>query len=386
MKIRKILIITISILILILFGIVSSISYNTGMKYGVKNAESIRITNAKTSEAHKQNPKSVLVRKVNNSKIKTLINSSGRAVSRNNITISSEVQGRLVGESKFKKGTEINKNEIIFSVKDTDLKLMIESKKSRLISLISSTLADIQLDYDSEYIKWSNFFNAIDLNSELPAFPKTKTTKEKNFITSRSILSEYLSIKSDEERLRKYTVRAPFDGMITKSYSDVGGNVNPGSPVVDFIRKGAMEIELTVNTSEIKFVNIGDVVDFHEDSKKYTGKIIRKGGFVNNNTQNISVFSTINTNEDILYNGMYLNATITTKGTNNVFKLPRRSIFGGNKVFVVDSDNKLMIEDVNIIAYQNDDIIIGGLENETLVVSEPLVNMSKGTMVKTIIK
>ena len=141
---------------------------------------------------------------------------------------------------------------------------------------------------------------------------KINSSKEKNFIVSRSILAEYLSIKSDEEKLSKYTVSAPFDGIITKSYSDVGGNVNPGSPVVDFIRDDKMEIELTVNTSEITFINIGDSVSFMQNEKKYSGKIVRKGNFVNPKTQNISVFTSINNNNSI-YNGMYLDAIITTQ-------------------------------------------------------------------------
>jgi hypothetical protein len=72
-----------------------------------------------------------------------------------------------------------------------------------------------------------------------------------------------------------------------------------------------MEIELTVNTSEIKFINIGDAVSFTDNEKIYSGKIIRKGEFVNTNTQNISVFSSITANESSLYNGMYLSATIS---------------------------------------------------------------------------
>ena len=386
MSIRKTLIITVSIIILLLFGMIASISYNSGMSYGVKNAETIRAENSKAAETHKKKIKSVLVTKVKNTTHKNQINSTGRVVSLNNITISSEVQGRLIGGSTFKKGTEVNKGEVIFSVKDTDLKLLINAKKSRFMSLISSNLADIKLDYNSEYIKWKNFFQEIDLNKDLPDFPEMSSAKEKNYIISRSILTEYLSIKSDEEKLRKYKVLAPFNGIVTKSYSDVGGNVNPGSPVVDFIRKGDMEIELTVNTSEIKFINIGDPVIFTGNDIIYTGKIIRKGKFVNPNTQNISIFASINTDENSLYNGMYLNATITTKGTKNVFKLPRSAIFEKNKIFIVNSKNKLEIKEVNIIAYQGDDVIINNLENKMLIVSESLINMNQGATVKAIIK
>ena len=181
MNIRKTLIIIVSAIILLLFGLVASISYNAGISYGVTNAETIRTENAKTAETHEKEVKSVLVTKVNNTKIKNQINSTGRVVSLNNITISSEVQGRLVGNNTFKKGIEIKKDMIIFSVKNTDLKLLINAKKSRFMSLISSILPDIKLDFSTEYTKWNNFFNVIDLNNNLPDFPKMSNSKEKNY-------------------------------------------------------------------------------------------------------------------------------------------------------------------------------------------------------------
>jgi len=384
MNIRKTLIIIVSIIILLLFGLVSSISYNTGMSYGVDNAETIRASKAKAEETHEHLVKSVLVTKIKNSQIKNEINSSGRVASLNNITISSEVQGRLIGANTFKKGTEIMRGDVIFSVKNTDLKHLIDAKKSRFMSLVSSNLADIKLDYNTEYSKWENFFNAINIENNLPDFPEIKSAKEKNYIISRSILAEYLSIKSDEERLSKYTVYAPFDGIITKSYSDVGGNVNPGTPVIDFIRKGKMEIELTVNTSEINLINIGDKVNFIENGNTYSGEVIRKGNFVNPSTQNISVFTSIDVEKNSLYNGMYVSATIITKGIENVCKLPRRSIFKKNKVFIINKNNELKIKEVNIISYQGDDVIVENLSNNTLIVIEPLVNIKEGTIVKPI--
>ena len=384
MNIRKTLIIIVSIIILLLFGLVSSISYNAGMSYGVDNAEKIRASKAKSEETHEQHVKSVIVTKITNSQIKNEINSSGRVVSLNNITISSEVQGRLIGVNTFKKGTEIKRGDVVFSVKNTDLKHLIDAKKSRFMSLVSSNLADIKLDYNTEYSKWENFFNAINIENNLPDFPEMSSAKEKNYIISRSILAEYLSIKSDEEKLSKYTVYAPFDGIITKSYSDVGGNVNPGTPVIDFIRKGKMEIELTVNTSEINFINIGDKVNFIENGNTYNGKVIRKGNFVNPSTQNISVFTSIDVEKNSLYNGMYVSATIITKGIENVCKLPRRSIFKKNKVFIINKNNELKIKEVNIISYQDDDVIVENLSNNTLIVIEPLVNIKEGTIVKPI--
>lgn len=386
MNIRRILIITVSVIILLLFGLVASTSYNTGVKYGVKNAENIRKEQAKKAETYKKTVKSVLVTKVKNKKIKNQIRSTGRVSSINNITISSEVQGRLVGDNTFKKGVEIKKGEVIFSVEDSDLKLLIKAKKSQFMSLISANMADIRLDFNTEYLKWDLFFDALDINNDLPPLPQMSSTKEKNYIISRSILAEYLSLRSDEERLSKYKVLAPFNGIITKSYTDVGANVSPGSPVVDFIRKGRMEIELTLNTNEIKFVNIGDDVNFQDNGKIYSGRIIRKGGFVNANTQNISVFASINTDVNTLYNGMYLDAKIMTRAKDNVFSIPRRAVFNNNKIFKIDNNNKLKIYQVNIVASQEDAFIVDNLKDNILIVREPLININEGTIVNPVIK
>tara|TARA_B100002052_G_scaffold179913_2_gene163807 strand:+ start:3046 stop:4206 length:1161 start_codon:yes stop_codon:yes gene_type:complete len=386
MNTRKTLIIISSLIVIALFALTSYISYNFGMNYGVENAELIREQRASESEKHSKNIKSVLATKVVNKEITNQIYSTGRVLSVNSITISSEVQGKILNNSFLKKGTKIKKGNNILNVQNTDLQLLLNAKKSRLMSLISSNLADIELDFNGEYEKWKTFFNKITLNNNLPDFPKLYSTKEKNFIISRSILSEYLSIKSDEEKLKKYIIKAPFDGIITRSYTDIGAFINPGSPIIDFIRDGEMEIELSVNTSEIDLINLNDSVVLSNSNNVFSGKIVRKSEFVNNNTQNISVFASVKNAENSLYSGMYLDAKIINKSNEKLVKIPRRAVFNENKVFTIDRENKLEIKTLNIISYQDDFVVVDNLKNGTIVVKEPLIGESEGTKVKVILK
>ena len=386
MNTRKTLIIISSLIVIALFALTSYISYNFGMNYGVENAELIREKRAGESEKHSKNIKSVLATKVVNKEITNKIYSTGRVLSVNSITISSEVQGKILNNSFLKKGTKIKKGNNILNVQNTDLQLLLNAKKSRLMSLISSNLADIELDFNGEYEKWKTFFNKITLNNNLPDFPKLYSTKEKNFIISRSILSEYLSIKSDEEKLKKYIIKAPFDGIITRSYTDIGAFINPGSPIIDFIRDGEMEIELSVSTSEIDLINLNDSVVLSNSNNVFSGKIVRKSEFVNNNTQNISVFASVKNAENSLYSGMYLDAKIINKSNEKLVKIPRRAVFNENKVFTIDRENKLEIKTLNIISYQDDFVVVDNLKNGTIVVKEPLIEESEGTKVKVILK
>lgn len=386
MNIRKTLIIVVSIIILLLFGLVSSISYNAGMSYGEQNAESIRESRITDSISHEKTLKIVSVQIANNSNQNSEIKSSGRVVSLNNITISSETSGKLEGNFSIKKGVKFRKGSVLFKVKNTDMYLLLKAKKSKFMNLLSSNLAEIKLDFTDEYKKWDDFFNSLSLEKTIGNLPETNTSKEKNFIISRGIMSEYLSVKSDEEKLRKYTVRAPFDGVISKSYTDIGANVNMGSPVIDVIRDGKKEVELTINTSENEFIKIGSEVSLTDGTNTFVGKITRKGNFVNEKTQNISVFTEISSDTEMIYSGMYLEGTISSNITNNVCKIPRRSIFSENNIYVVNSEKKLEIMSVEIISYQGSNVLVSGINNNTMIVNEPLIDVTEGIIVKPISK
>ena len=386
MNIRKTLIIIVSIIILLLFGLISSISYNAGMSYGEQNAESIRKSRITDSIAHEKTLKIVSVQIANNSYHNSEIKSSGRVVSLNNITISSETSGKLEGNFSIKKGVKFRKGNVLFKVKNTDMYLLLKAKKSKFMNLLSSNLSEIKLDFSDEYKKWDDFFNSLSLDKTIGNLPETNSSKEKNFIISRGIMSEYLSVKSDEEKLRKYTVRAPFDGVISKSYTDIGANVNMGSPVIDVIRDGRKEVELTVNTSENEFIKIGAEVLLTDGGNTYVGKITRKGNFVNEKTQNISVFTEISSDNEMIYSGMYLEGTISSNITKSVCKIPRRSIFSENNIYVVNSEKKLEIMSVEIISFQGNNVLVSGINNNTMIVNEPLIDVTEGIIVKPISK
>ena len=83
---------------------------------------------------------------------------------------------------------------------------------------------------------------------------------------------------------------------------------------------------------------------------------------------------------------MYLNAKISSSNINNACKIPRRAIFENNKIFIVNEHNKLEVMDINIISGQENSVIVDNIINNTLVVSEPLIDTKTGTIIKPIIK
>ena len=102
MKTRQVLIIISSIILLSLISFIGKISYESGVSYGEKNAEEIRLKRIKTDFKDSIIPKYVNTKTIFNDTIPFTINGSGRVISSSNINISSEVQGKLISNINLK--------------------------------------------------------------------------------------------------------------------------------------------------------------------------------------------------------------------------------------------------------------------------------------------
>ena len=98
---------------------------------------------------------------------------------------------KLNSNIDLKKGTTFKKGQILFSLRDTDAKLLLAARKSAYLSLLSQLLPDLATDYPDQYDKWNTFFNSINVDQPISPLPSFLTTREKNFAISRNILAEY---------------------------------------------------------------------------------------------------------------------------------------------------------------------------------------------------
>lgn len=385
MKARKIVVFVLLLVFLGLLMIVGSISYNSGVSYGEANAEQIR-------KSKIINVDSVVVENfvtaayTLNEKAPISVKSSGRIVPGKMIGISSEVQGVLESSITLKKGTKFRKGDLLFKLRDTDIKLMLAAKKSAYLSLIAQNLPDIATDFSSEFEKWNAFFNAINVDQPLNEFPEFNTTREKNFIISRNILAEYLSIKSDEFRLSKYFQFAPFSGSIVESFTDEGAIVNPGSPVIQIMRNDELEIEIPVPLKYMDNIKVGNTVELRENERSFDGVILRKGDFINAKTQNVPVYVKPH-NAKSLYYGMYVEAILKLNSNQNVVKIPRKALFDNERLYTVNQQDSTLVS-ITLDIRSSDDkfVYVENLSDSVLYVTQPLINKKEKNKVTPVIQ
>jgi multidrug efflux pump subunit AcrA (membrane-fusion protein) len=327
----------------------------------------------------------VKTQKVSYGDIESQVTGRGRLSSKQLVNAVSEVQGRILpGDVPLKKGQSFKKGDILFRIYDRDVRLALLARKSRFLNAIANLLPDFKVDFPGSYPKWTTFLGTIDIEKDLPQLPGIDSDKEKIFLAGRNILSDYYSIKSEEVRLKKYTVHAPFNGAYTEVLLEVGSVANPGSRVGKMIQTDELELEVPIEVHNADWIKKGDRVQvtMEDGSKSWTGKVVRKGRYVEPTTQSISVFVGLNgSREYALFPGLYLKAVFGGVMVDNAMQIPRNAVFNTNEVFIVN-DGRLAKRQITIRKIDEKTLIFSGLDRGTELVVEPLVNVEENTAVE----
>jgi membrane fusion protein, multidrug efflux system len=310
------------------------------------------------------------------------ISATGRVSSQHAVDLSVEVSGQVLKcDVTLKEGTTFKKGDLLVRIFDEEAQSNLKASKSRFLNGIAGILPDMKIDFPESYAKWTNFFNSIDIGKDLPDLPKIDSDKEKVFLASRNILSDYYTIQSSEIRLSKYDIYAPFNGTYTNVMMEVGSFASPGSRIATMIKTDKLELEVPVKIDDIYWINIRDNVIASTKDGLYTweGTVVRKSDFVDPNSQSISVFVELESSKSKpLYQGQYLKAVFAEKNLDNSMEIPRNAIFNKEFVFIIE-EGRLIKQRINILKTNENTVLFSGLEPGTLVVVEPLVNAQEGT-------
>lgn len=325
----------------------------------------------------KEIKRSVKIKTVKYQDIKSDFKETGRVASQSIIDLSAEVRGKILpGQIALKKGQSFRKGQLLLKIYNQEAKLALQSRKSRFLNSLANILPDLKTDFKESYNTWLNFFEAINIQKNLPKLPETKSNKEKIFLASRNILADYYTIRSSEITLSKYYLYAPFTGTYTAVYSEQGAIANPGQRIASMIRTDKLELEVPIEVENVHFVKTGQMVTItsSSDHNKFKGKIIRIADFVDPKTQSVSIFIDISAHKKSkVFSGEYMTAIFSNITLKNTLEIKRDAIFNQNEVYIV-SNGKLKMKTINVLKLNNETAIINGLKEGDLIVNEALIN------------
>ena len=326
----------------------------------------------------------VAVSSVNNQTRTSNMTSYGQVTPNVELMIAFEVQGKLEkGNVTMKPGVNFSKGQLLYTLDRTEATYSINARISVLSNLLINALPDIELDFPKERSKWIKFYNDLDPLKRLPDFPRFTTDKEQRFISSRNIVSEYYTLKSQEVRLDKYMYFAPFSGTVISVYSEPGSIINPGAQIAKVAQTGGLEIKVPIAIESLNLYKEKSSATFTnaKGEKVATGKIVRISDVINQQTQAADVYYSLTPlNGTRLYNGMFLNAMIERKVTTNVMTLPVTAVKDGMVQQL--TGGKLSSKSVTILESKPDSVFVSGLTNGQLIVLDHIEAIEKGMTYK----
>lgn len=308
----------------------------------------------------------------------------GRLVSNQKIDVFSEVNGRLMpGTKPFKDGIAFKKGEILLRLDDSDTRFNIIANRSNFQSTLTSLLPDLKIDYTSGYDKWKKYLADFDASKSIPDLPEVSDEKEKNFLVARKIYNQFYAIKSQEAQLQKFTITAPFDGIVSEANLTSNTIIRAGQRVGVFLDPMNYELEAGISVADIGKISIGNEAELksNELSGKWTGKIARISETVDAGTQTVKAYLVVSGNR--LYEGAYLHGSVKGQALDSAASIPRFLLVNESQVYTVEN-SKLKLDNVEVIHESDDILIVKGLKDGTQLVDQVVPGAFEGLEVEII--
>ena len=329
---------------------------------------------------------SVYIKVVKNNSNEIEIVRNGKLQSSNRISIISEVQGlkKKNRNKSFKEGERFNRGETLIEINSDEFNSIVKQSRSELKNLIASVLPDIKIDYAENFNQWKNYFDNLSVEKPISKIPVSASEKENLFLVGRGIESSYYKVKNLEERLSKYHIKAPFDGILVKGNISDGAFIIPNQILGEFIDPNNFEVGVNIPVNYLEKIKLNQSVSIISEDNKgdVIGKIKRINRKVDEMTQTVKIF--IEFNNRNLFEGKFVEIKVPL-GVIPQSQLISRSLLINDKyVFVANKDDKISKAYVQPIFYNKKNVIVTGLEDGTRLITSNVSGIYEGMKIKVV--
>ncbi len=204
--------------------------------------------------------------------------------------------------------------------------------------------------------------------------------------------------------LERTAVRAPFDGRLRRKLSDLGQYVGPGTPLAEIYSTDYAEVPLPIAQRDLAFLDVdwadaasdGPQVRFRSsiggEQHTWTGRIVRAGNEIDARTRMITLYARIDDRLSVgadtrfpLPVGAFLDAEIQGRTAAGIVVVPRAVLREGDRVLIVDDENRLRFREVEVLRLQDEDALIrSGLAEGELICVSTIAAPVDGMAVRTV--
>ncbi|MEX1025305.1 MAG: efflux RND transporter periplasmic adaptor subunit [Planctomycetota bacterium] len=308
-----------------------------------------------------------------------------------------EVAGRVLEIApELREGARVAADQMLVRIDDSDYRLAV-AEASAAVAQAELNLEQTRADAESARRDWER--------SGSEGEPSPLLLREPQLADARAQL-ELARARMERARrdLERSVVQAPFEGRVLAALVNRGQFVARGAHLATLMATDVLEVRIPLPDPDLAHLDLplgGRVAPeeapevrlstfFGGEERRWQGRIVRTEARLDPASRMIVAVARVDEpltddGEVPLSVGMFVEARIRGRLLLDEHVLPRAALRTGDRVFVVDDDERLRFRGVEVLRRTESDVVVGsGIENGERVVVSPLEAPVDGMQVRPI--
>jgi len=292
------------------------------------------------------------------------VTASGKIEATNSANLSTRVMG-FVNKINVKVGDKVRKGQLLISINNADL----QAKRAQVNANITKATAGFK-NAEKDYNRFKNLF------ADNSASQKEMDDMTVHYEMAKAELEAVNQMKNEISAQFAYVnIRAPFNGVITNKFIEMGDMANPGAPLIAVESPKKFQVTAMVAESNISQIKSGTKVAVLVKSlgKTISGNVTEVSSSAKNTGGQYFVKVALNKTDINILSGMFATVQFPVErkaNTASIVLIPTTAIIknGGLKgVYTVSKQNTALLRWLRLGKTYDDKIeVLSGLNSTEL--------------------
>lgn len=324
-----------------------------------------------------------------------LIQGTGVVKADQEITVMPQVAGQIVSISPaLIPGGRLSAGEVIAQIDTRDYSLTVQQEQSR----VAQAEVDAQLEAGRQNTaerEWALLGEGRD-SSEVPLALRRPQAEA----SAQSLASARAGLQKAQINLSRTSLTAPFNAMVISESVDVGQVVGNATQVARLVGTDRFRVDVAVPFEQLRALDVPGINaeigspatvtwSLGGDDIVRDGRVVSLAGELDAQTRNAQLIVSIDEplSTDVgglpLMPGAFVDVTLHGRDITGSFSVPRSAVYQGDRVWIVDDEDRLAAVTISGRWGDADDLIItSGLQPGARVVVSPLSLPIEGAPVR----
>ena len=331
------------------------------------------------------------------------IRAQGTVTPRTTTTLVAEVSGSVIDVSpRFKSGGFFKKGEVLLQIDKRDYLTQLKRAEAAVASA-NSELATERGRAEVAYQDWIKYKSNV---KRTKAATDLALRKPQQADAKAKLDAAIADLNHARNQLDRTAIKAPYDGLVRSKHVDIGQYVTVGSALAETFAIDIAEVRLALPQNKLEYLHLPDIIGDDTPAKptvnlyahigkqtyQWRAQLVRTEGVFDERSRVLFAVAQISDPYGMesdqpaaLRMGTFVDAEIQGKRIVNLVKLPRHILRTGNRVWVIDDEQRLQNREIKVLSTQGEHMYVtAGLEEGELVSLSNITGTIAGTLVRVV--